>query len=563
MNVFDRTPDRRERTPEERERARAEREARRAAREGREPAEAPALPEPATAAAQPVEPEAASEAAPEPVQPSDPAPEPEPAPEPVRPPEPEAGPAQPLEPVRRPDPVRPPEAAPAPQRARREPVLQTHRPPREEPVPSLPAASDAIVASAPSRRHAAGVEEPMQDHWPALDESPEAAGDDVHNGGDRRRWRPRLRPPRDPGTPGPAPTGRKPFGWRRRIVGVIVGILLLAIAWFLTSLLQPLHGEGRGAVEVRIPSNVGVGEIGDTLVQRGVVSSSFFFSLRARLSGESANLKPGRYTLKRGLSYGAAIDALVKGPQAPKTIDLTIPEGRSIYETAARLKAASIPLTGSYASAARRSLVLSPRSYGAPRSTATLEGFLWPATYNVAPGAPVVKLIDQQLAAFRRNFAGVDLRYARRKNLTAYDVITIASMVEGEARTERDRPLIAAVIYNRLRVGEPLAIDATIAFGTHKIGQPLTESDLQRPSPYNTRLQKGLPPTPIGNPGLASLRAAAHPAAVPYRYYVVDPRDLCRHVFTADYAAFLRAQAAYSKAAAAHRVDTPKDCGGR
>jgi uncharacterized YceG family protein len=344
---------------------------------------------------------------------------------------------------------------------------------------------------------------------------------------------------------------------------IVLGLVLLVVVWFLASLLQPFHGSGHGSVEVRVPANAGVGEIGDALAKRDVISSRFFFSLRARLSGKGADLKPGRYTLKRDMSYGAAIDALVKGPAAAKTIDITMREGRSIREIDRRLRDQGVPLVGSYAAAARRSPLLSPRSYGAPRSTATLEGFLWPATYKVAPAAPVAKLVEQQLQAFKRNFPAVDLRYARRKNLTAYDVITIASMIEGEARVERDRPLVAAVIYNRLGAGEPLAVDATIAYALNKIGQPLTEADLQRPSPYNTRQRKGLPPTPIGNPGLASLRAAAHPAAVPYRYYVVDPRNPCRHVFTASYASFLRAQAAYDKATAAGRVNTPKDCGGR
>lgn len=546
MSLFDRIPERSERTPEERERARVEREARRAAREGRAPAETPALPDPATASAQPAEHTPEPEAVPEVV------------PEPIRPPEPAPAP---------PERVRPPEAAPAPQRARPEPVLQAHRLPRADhagPFASEPARPDPVFAGAGPDQRGSRVEEPEPGGWSAADGPLHQGENGGSNGGagGRPRW-PRRRAPREPDGPQPAGAARGPSGSGRRIAAVILGIAVLAIAWFLSSLFQPLHGAGHGAVEVRIPSNVGVGEIGDTLTQRGVVSSSFFFRLRARLSGQSADLKPGRYRLKRDMSYGAAIDALAKGPPAPKTIALTIPEGRSIYETAARLKAANIPLAGSYASAARRSSVLSPRSYGAPRSTATLEGFLWPATYNLAPRAPAAKLVDQQLAAFRRNFAGIDLGYARRKNLTAYDVITIASMVEGEARTERDRPLVAAVIYNRLRVGEPLAIDATIAYATHKVGQSITAADLRRPSPYNTRLRKGLPPTPIGNPGLASLRAAAHPAAVPYRYYVVNPRNLCRHVFTADYAAFLRAQDAYSKAADAGRVETPKDCRGR
>ena len=120
-------------------------------------------------------------------------------------------------------------------------------------------------------------------------------------------------------------------------------------------------------------------------------------------------------------------------------------------------------------------------------------------------------LVTQQLAAFKDNLAEIDLRPAKKKNLTAYDVVTIASMIEREAQVPRERRLIAAVIYNRLHQGMPLGIDATIRFATHNWTRPLRVSDLNRDGPYNTRLRRGLPPTPIGNPGLASLKAAAQP----------------------------------------------------
>jgi uncharacterized YceG family protein len=168
----------------------------------------------------------------------------------------------------------------------------------------------------------------------------------------------------------------------------------------------------------------------------------------------------------------------------------------------------------------------------------TIEGFLFPATYEFFPQTTSGRLVQDQLAAFCDNWEQVDLRYARSKNLTPYDVLIIASMVEKETLSPDERQLVAAVIYNRLHAGMPLGIDATLRYGldippTESIRQSQLESD----SPYNTRKRAGLPPTPIANPGLASLQAAAHPANVNYLYFVRKP-DKKHHFFTASFKAF-------------------------
>ena len=167
-----------------------------------------------------------------------------------------------------------------------------------------------------------------------------------------------------------------------------------------------------------------------------------------------------------------------------------------------------------------------------------LEGFLFPATYQFLVRTTSAQLVAQQLLAFRRNWTKVRLGYARSKNLTPYDVLTIASMVEKEAQAPEERPLVAAVIYNRLHERMPLGIDATLRYG---LGIPPTQSirqsELDSPNPYNTRRRSGLPPTPIASPGLASIQAAAHPARVDYLYFVRKP-DHKHHFFTASFAAF-------------------------
>ncbi|HET6448515.1 MAG TPA: endolytic transglycosylase MltG, partial [Conexibacter sp.] len=291
---------------------------------------------------------------------------------------------------------------------------------------------------------------------------------------------------------------------------------------------QPGKGEGSGQVVVQVPRGASVSEIGDLLADRGVIGSAFFFRLRAKVSGSAGDLKSGTFTLRRDMSYGAALDALSKSPPPPPTIRITIPEGKSRRETVPLARQAG--LRGDYLTASRAAKGFDARRYGAPKG-ATLEGFLFPATYELRRGATAAQLVHQQLLAFRQNLAKVNLRYARSKNLTVFDIVTIASMVEREVAVARERPLVAAVIYNRLHDGGPLGIDATLRFALNDWTHPLTVSELASASPYNTRNHAGLPPGPIGNPGLASLQAAAHPAKVPYRWYVVKPGSCGEHVF--------------------------------
>jgi UPF0755 protein len=174
-----------------------------------------------------------------------------------------------------------------------------------------------------------------------------------------------------------------------------------------------------------------------------------------------------------------------------------------------------------------------------------LEGFLFPATYDFLRGTTSRQLVQDQLDAFHQNWGKLNLSFARKKNLTPYDVLIIASMVEGETVAPDERPLVAAVIYNRLKARMPLGIDATIRYGLHVPGtESLRESQLNSDNPYNTRKFLGLPPTPIGNPGLASMQAAAHPAHVDYLYFVRKP-DKVHHYFTASFQDFVNHEIAY------------------
>jgi UPF0755 protein len=162
-----------------------------------------------------------------------------------------------------------------------------------------------------------------------------------------------------------------------------------------------------------------------------------------------------------------------------------------------------------------------------------LEGFLFPATYEFTEDTTSRALVRKQLDAFARAWEEVDLEYAKSKNLTAYEVLIIASMIEEEVQVPHERELVSAVIYNRLREGIALGIDATIRYGLDiPPTEPIHQSDLDSDSPYNTRDFLGLPPTPISNPGLAAIQAAAHPAQSEYLYFIRKP-DCKSHFFTA------------------------------
>jgi UPF0755 protein len=342
--------------------------------------------------------------------------------------------------------------------------------------------------------------------------------------------------------------------WGRLLALAVVVAALAGVAWFAVKLFQPFGSQEGQSLRVVIPRGASLGEIADQLERDGVVDSSTFFALRARIAGRTDELKPGSYELRSGTGYMDVLDELEKGVP-PNVVIVTIPEGLSRGEIAPTVKR----LRGSYLRATRRSRFLDPGDYGAKGAT-SLEGFLFPATYELKKRQPVRKLVNRQLEAFKQNFGRVDLRYARRKNLTPYDVLTIASLVEREAQVDRERPLIASVIYNRLKNDLRLDIDATTRFAVGNWSKPLRVSELQNPSRYNTRVHSGLPPGPIGNPGLASIRAAAHPAKTGYLFYVVKPGTCGRHNFAETDAEFQSYVDEYDRAREKRGGKSPTTC---
>ena len=241
---------------------------------------------------------------------------------------------------------------------------------------------------------------------------------------------------------------------------------------------------------------------------------------------------------------------------APKTTDLLIVEGLTREQIADEV---AKNVKGDYMKASDSP----PKDFDLEdydaENAPNLEGFLFPATYPIVKKETAKELVSQQLEAFRSNFNGVDLSYAKSKNLTPYDVLIIASMIEKEIQVPEERKLAAAVIYNRLKAGDTLGIDATIRYYLGNYDEQLTESELADPHPYNTRVNPGLPPTPISNPGVASIEAAANPAKSDAYFFVVKPGTCGEHVFVETQEEFAQAEQAYQQALQ-EQGGSPTDC---
>ncbi|HEY5388022.1 MAG TPA: endolytic transglycosylase MltG [Thermoleophilia bacterium] len=301
--------------------------------------------------------------------------------------------------------------------------------------------------------------------------------------------------------------------------------------------LAPSSGVMGRAVTVVIPPGASLSAIAGKLEAKGVVRHARAFVIRAESDGYSTKFKPGTYRLHENEPYERLVALLVQGVKPP-TVKVSIPEGTTLRQAASLVagRVASISAKDYVAAAAD-----DPPPFRLPgyKPGTMLEGMLFPATYEVRPGSKAPAFVDQQLAAFRDNFSNVDMTRARAANLTSYDVVIIASMIDREALVPAERSLVAAVIWNRLRDGMLLQIDATIQYALGKTKPVLTYDDLKIDSPYNTYKHAGLPPTPISNPGLAALQAAADPASVDYLYYVARNDGTGRHYFSHKYKQFL------------------------
>jgi UPF0755 protein len=269
-------------------------------------------------------------------------------------------------------------------------------------------------------------------------------------------------------------------------------------------------------VRVIVPRGATFGQAADSLARHGIVRSQKLFTLYGRVVGGDRNIKPGTYLLKHGTPWNDIINAFNGGHGLVNTV--TIPEGWTIAQiTPALAKTLKVP-ADSVAAAVRDTALLARLDVPSP----TLEGYLFPDTYAFPIGTTARQAVREMVYSFERRWKPSWDSAALAMKINRNDLVTMASIVEKEARLPEERPVIAAVYYNRLRKGMLLQADPTVQYALgHHVGRVLYK-DLAIKSPYNTYVNKGLPPGPIASPGVASLAAAASPANVQYLYFVAS-----------------------------------------
>lgn len=292
-------------------------------------------------------------------------------------------------------------------------------------------------------------------------------------------------------------------------------------------------------IDVFLPPGATFQQIVDTLAARRIVTRPSWFRLAARIGGYDRRLKAGYYELHQDERTLTLLRILAEGTE--KTVRFTLPEGSTIVDLAAL---ASFQLGHSPDSihAAARDEALR-REFGA--AGPSLEGYLLPETYFVSRLITARGLVREMARLFRDSWDSTWDARGQQVGLARAELVTLASIIEAEAKVPEDRPLIAAVYLNRMRRRMPLQADPTVQYGiqlaTGARKPRLFERDYGFPSPYNTYLHAGLPPGPIGAPGRASIEAVLSPAEVPYLYFVAQPDG--RHVFSRTYGEHLRAVA--------------------
>lgn len=324
------------------------------------------------------------------------------------------------------------------------------------------------------------------------------------------------------------------------ILIVLLGAPALAGFFYLRSIGVVGSSDPGNKVEVEIPEGASAGEIGRLLAERDVVPSAFGFRIALYFNGSGSDIQAGTYRLPTGLVARDALDELEKGPIL-EFVTATFPEGSWLEDFARILERETHISADDFLAVLDSGAV---RSNYQPDRVDKLEGLLFPSTYQIGEDDDARTVATRLAEELEERVDALDASRLENLGVSPYEAIIVASMVEAEAKVPADRKKIAAVVYNRLREGIALGIDATVlyALGEHK--ETLTRSDLEVDSPYNTRKVAGLPPTPIGAPGEGALEAAFDPADGAWLYYVLSDCE-GHHSFSVDYRDFLRDKAAY------------------
>jgi len=330
--------------------------------------------------------------------------------------------------------------------------------------------------------------------------------------------------------------------------------LLLCVAVGLLGFLAYQHitqpGVAGEPVNITIPEGANGKEVARILAENGLVEHEGFFRVAMHLDKSKKAVKQGWYRLPRGLSPMELLHLLQQGSnrtpepgEVPDELRVTVAEGLSLAQVSGQFAdpKAFVAAASDPALIARAGI-----------KAATLEGFLMPSTYYFEKKPTEREVVERMAAEFSKRYAALLREYPEPAGFDALKIMTIASLVEEEAKLPEERPKIAAVIYNRLKKGMPLQLDSTLQYALNKYGQRMLYSDLETDSPYNTYKHPGLPPGPISSPGVDAIKAALRPADADYIYFVSNA-DGKSHTFSSNEADHLKAVRQFRKEIAAQR----------
>ncbi len=281
-------------------------------------------------------------------------------------------------------------------------------------------------------------------------------------------------------------------------------------------------------VEFEIVEGMSLKAAAALMEEKNIIDNAFLFTLFVEQRGEEGNLIPGVYKLETGSEYEEVLNAITAGSPVI-TYKFTIPEGWTIKQIIERVTS-DIPFIEK--EDMENVVDVSNYDYDYLEGATSLEGFLFPKKYEITIDYDATNIFEMMLAQYQFETGGLDYSFAEDKVLSRYDILKIASMIEREAYIEDERALISAVIHNRLDIDMKMDIDATLCYILEKWEEGLTEEDKETDSPYNTYMYAGLPPTPICNPGIASIEAALNPADVDFLYFVVTDSEKHIHSFS-------------------------------
>ena len=308
---------------------------------------------------------------------------------------------------------------------------------------------------------------------------------------------------------------------------VIVTLVAVGAVWLLLGAEQPYKGYDAAEQFVEIPPGAGPAAIGRRLTAAGVVRDEASFRIALWRSGQARRLQAGEYRFDRAMSAREVIDKLVRGEVFTRPV--TFPEGLTMRQMSQIYERDGVGPASDFMRAAQNVELIRDIDPGAR----DLEGYLFPNTYSLPRKSSAADLIERMVTAFRDALTPELVERAAARGLSVREFVTLASLVEKETAKSEERPVVAAVYANRLKIGMGMQCDPTVIYALERAGRytgNLTREDLKFDSPYNTYRYAGLPPGPIASPGRASLEAAANPAAVPYLYFV--SRNDGSHVFS-------------------------------